>query len=169
MKNFVCETHCMLLRCAADISPPSGGCWYTGSRSGFRVNLRLQAAVQQVSFHFYFGCCCCCFLENKKREMPLWFIKYKFLLHDGDNPTFAFYISLLLSGETESKVYSKHCNALKFPPVCFSMMEVDTIYRRLEEKLKTQEKLGKALYTIPYYYLFHCNTWAYISILIVCV
>lgn len=112
MKNLVCETHCMLLRCAAEISPPSGGCRYTGSRSGVRVNLRLQAVVQQMSFHFYFGCCC--FLENKKREMPLSFIKYKFLLHDGDNPTFAFYILLLLPGEAESKVYSKHCNALKF-------------------------------------------------------
>lgn len=84
------KTHCMLLRCVAEISPPSGGCGYTGSRSRFGVNLRLHDAVQQVSFHFYFGCCCCCFLENKKREMPLAFIKYKFLLHDGDNPTFAF-------------------------------------------------------------------------------
>lgn len=83
------KTHCMLLRCVAEISPPSGGCGYIGSRSGFGVNLRLHDAVQQVSFHFYFGCCCC-FLENKKRELPLAFVKYKFLLHDGDNPTFAF-------------------------------------------------------------------------------
>lgn len=34
------KTHCMLLRCVAEISPPSGGCRYTGSRSGFGVNLR---------------------------------------------------------------------------------------------------------------------------------